>query len=148
MTKYARARLFRLAPLLALALAAGCTDLGIGTGGGEVTGLTIQDGLNGVIVVDVNASNAVSGSLSIGRNQQRPLVIVLSGAGGGVVTPGIGQSIRVTVTNTQLATWTDSGTGTGTLRGGSTAGQTSLRVDLIDAGTVEYSSPSIVVNVT
>jgi hypothetical protein len=148
MMTHARARLFRLVPLLALALAAGCVDLGIDAGGDNVTGLTIQDALNGATLVEVSSSNSVSGTLGIARNQQRPLVILLRGAGGGVVTPGIGQSIRVTVTNTQLATWTDSGAGVGTLRGGATAGTTTLRVDVIDAGTVEYTSPSITVQVT
>jgi hypothetical protein len=146
MKTHARSRLGRLAPLLALVLAAGCADLGVGLSGDEVVGLTITDG-SGAALVTVSSANSVSGSLSIARNAQRPLAVVLRSAGG-VVTPGIGQSIRVTITNTQLATWTETGAGVGTLRGGSSAGQTSLRVDVIDSGTVEYTSPSITVNVT
>lgn len=147
MKTHARSRLGRLAPLLALVLAAGCEDLGIDAGGDAVAGLTITDG-SGSTLVTVSSSNSVSGSLSIARNQQRPMAIVLRGAGGGVVTPGIGQTIRVTITNTQVATWTDTGVGVGTLRGGSSTGQTTMRVDVIDSGTVEYTSPAITIQVT
>jgi hypothetical protein len=147
MKTHARMRLGRFAPLLALVLAAGCVDLGVDGGGDAVAGLTITDG-SGAALVTVSSSNSVSGSLSIARNAQRPLVIVLRGSGGGVVTPGIGQTIRVTITNTQVASWTDTGLGLGTLRGGSSTGQTTLRVDVIDSGTVEYTSPSITVQVT
>jgi hypothetical protein len=140
-------RLGRLAPLLALVLAAGCADLGVDPGGDAVAGLTITDG-SGATLVTVNSSNSVSGSLSIARNQQRAMAIVLRGAGGGIITPGIGQTIRVTITNTQVASWTDSGAGVGTLRGGTSAGQTTMRVDVIDSGTVEYTSPAITIQVT
>jgi hypothetical protein len=147
MKTYARTRLGRLAPLLALVVAAGCADLGVDGGGDEVAGLTINDA-GGAALVTVSSGNSVSGSLSIARNAQRPLAVVLRSAGGGIVTPGIGQTIRVTLTNTQVASWTDSGSGVGTLRGGSSVGQTTLRVDVIDSGTVEYTSPAITVNVT
>lgn len=146
MKTYARARLGRFAPLVALILAAGCADLGVG-GAEGVAGLTITDA-NGGTLVTVSSSSSVSGSLTVARTQSRGMVVVLRSAGGGVVTPGLGESIRVTVTNTQLATWTDLGAGAGTLRGGSTAGQTTLRVDVIDSGTVIYTSPAITVNVT
>src|SRR5688500_13162571 len=101
MKTHARSRLGRLVPLLALALAAGCEDLGLDAGGDAVAGLTITDG-GGSTLVTVSSSNSVSGSLSIARNQQRAMAIVLRGADGGVVTPGIGQSIRVTIRNTQV----------------------------------------------
>lgn len=142
-----RPRLARLAPLLALALAAGCSDLGLDGGGEVVAGLTIQDS-GGSTLVTVSASNAVSGGLSIGRNQQRALVILLRGENGGVVTPGLGQSIRVTVINPGVATWTETGAGVGTLRGGTVTGSTRMRVDVIDSGTVEYTSPDITIQVT
>jgi hypothetical protein len=147
MRTHVRARLGRLAPLLALVLAAGCADLGVELTGDDVTGLIITDG-SGATLVTVSSASSVSGSLSIARNAQRPLAIVLRSANGGVVTPGVGQSIRVTITNTQVATWTDAGAGAGTLRGGSSAGTTSMRVDVIDSGSVEYTSPSITINVT
>lgn len=147
MKTHARPRLGRLASLLALVLAAGCADLGVDTGGDAVAGLTITDG-SGSTLVTVSSSNSVSGTLSIGRNQQRAMAVVLRSAGGGVITPGIGQSIRVTITNTQVASWTDTGAGVGTLRGGSTPGQTTMRVDVIDSGTVEYTSPAITIQVT
>lgn len=147
MKTHARSRLGRLAPLLALALAAGCADLGIDTGGGAVAGLTITDG-SGATLVTVSSSSSVSGSLSVGRNQQRAMAIVLRGASGGVITPGIGETIRVTVRNTQVASWTETGPGVGTLRGGSTTGQTRMVIDVIDSGSVEYTSPEITINVT
>jgi hypothetical protein len=136
-----------LLPLLALGLAAGCSDLGLGSGSGEVTGLTIEDA-GGNTVVSVASGGAVSGSLSVGRNQQRSLRIVLRGAGG-VVTPALGETVRVTIVNPQVASWTETGEGTGTLRGGSSSGaSTRLVVDLISGGSAVYTSPSITVNVT
>lgn len=144
MKTFARARALRFAPLLALSLAAGCSDLGLDAGG-EVSGLTIQDG--GGTLVTVGSTGSVSGSLSVPRNQQRTLTIVLRTASGGVVTPGLGQSIRVTVTNPGVATWTEVGLGIGTLRG-VVSGNTSMRVDLMDSGTAVYTSPSIAIQVT
>lgn len=147
MKTYARPRLGRLVPLLALVLAAGCGDLGLGAGGEAVAGLTVTDA-SGSTLVTVSSSNSVSGTLSIGRNQSRALAIVLRDAGGAIVTPGLGQSIRVTVTNPQVASWTETGAGLGTLRGGSSAGPTRMRIDVLDGGTVEYTSPDITINVT
>ncbi|MBW3572118.1 MAG: hypothetical protein KY467_13545 [Gemmatimonadetes bacterium] len=147
MKTHERSRLGRFAPLLALVLAAGCGDLGLGAGGDAVAGLVIEDP-NGNTLVTVSASNSVSGSLTIGRNQQRQLIILLRNADGGIVTPALGQSIRVTIRNTQLASWTDTGAGVGTLRGGSTTGQTRMVIDVIDAGSVEYTSPEINIQVT
>ena len=137
---------FRMLPVLALVLAAGCEDLGLDAGGSEVTGLTIQDS-NGNTLVTVGATGSVNGSLSVPRNATRSLRITLQGPGG-VVTPGIAESIRVTVTNSQVASWTETGEGTGTLRGGAATGNTSMRVDLLSAGTAAYTSPSIPVQVT
>jgi hypothetical protein len=148
MRMHTRSRLGRIVPLLALVLAAGCADLGVDSGGDDtVVGVLVTDA-DGVALVAVNAGNTVSGNLTIARNTQRTLGIVLRGSDGGVVTPGLGQSIRVTITNTQVATWADTGLGAGTLRGGSTAGQTTMRVDVIDSGSVEYTSPDILVQVT
>jgi hypothetical protein len=147
MKTHVRSRLGRLAPLLALFLMAGCADLGVEPAGGDVAGVLITDA-NGIALVTVNSSNSVSGSLSIARNAQRPLIVVLRNSSGAVITPGAGQSIRVTTTNTQVATWEQTGAGVGTLRGGSTTGSTRMVVDVIGSGSVEYTSPEIVVTVT
>ena len=147
MKTHARPRLGRFIPLLALVLAAGCEDLGLDAGGDAVAGLTITDG-SGSTLVTVSSSNSVSGSLAVARNQQRVMAIVLRGPGGGVVTPGLGQTVRVTIRNTQVASWTETGAGVGTLRGGSTTGQTRMVIDVIDSGSVEYTSPEITINVT
>jgi hypothetical protein len=136
---------FRMLPVLALVLAAGCEDLGLGSGGGAVTGLTIQDA-GGATLVTVGAGGSVSGSLTVPRNATRSLSVTLTGAGG-VISPGIAESIRVTVTNPGVATWTETGEGTGTLHGAA-AGSTSMRVDLISAGAATYTSPAITVQVT
>ncbi len=140
---FSRVRL--LLPLLALVLAVGCEDLGVGTGS-EVTGLSIEDG-SGNTLVTVSASGTVSGTLSVPRNGQRSLRVVMRGPVG-VVSPGIAESIRVTTTNSVVASWTETGQGTGTLRGGTSAGTTTLRVDFISAGSVAYASPAIGVQVT
>ena len=146
MSTHARRRLTRFAPLLALALAGACADL-TGDGAGDlVAGLTIQDASTGGTLVEVSSANSVSGSLSVGRNAQRSMAVVLRTAGGAPVVPGISESIRITITNPNVASWVDVGGGTGTLRG-HTSGTTSMRVDLIEAGTVEYTSPSITITV-
>ena len=139
------ARVRSLAVLAAVVLAAGCEDLGLNSGAGTVTGLTIEDA-TGNDLVTVGAGGSVSGSLSVARNATRSLRVVLRGPAG-VVTPGIAESIRVTVTNPGVASWTETGEGTGTLRGVA-AGSTTLRVDLINAGSAAYTSPSIGVQVT
>ena len=126
-------------------LAAGCSDLGLDTGAGAVTGLTIEDSSGNDLVI-VGATGSVSGSLSVARTATRSLRIVLRGPAG-VITPGIAESIRVTITNPGVATWTETGEGTGTLRGVA-AGNTTMRVDLISAGSAAYTSPSIGVQVT
>ena len=137
----------RFLPVLALALAAGCDDLGVDSGGGAVTSLTIDD-LNGATLVTVSPSGSVSGSLSVPRNGQRSIRIVLQGPAG-IVTPGIAESIRVNVTNSTLVSWSSTGTSTGTLIGGGAgAGNTFMRVDLISGGTSEYTSPGITIQVT
>lgn len=136
-----RARL--LLPALALVVAGACSDLSVGSGGDEVTGLTLDSG--GTTLVLVAPNGAVTGSLSVGRNATRSIQIVLRGPGG-VVLPDVGESIRVTVTNPGVATWTEASTSSGTLRGVA-AGNTTLRVDLISGGTAEYTSPLIPVQV-
>ncbi|HVH11896.1 MAG TPA: hypothetical protein VM759_02535 [Longimicrobium sp.] len=137
-------RRLHLLPVAALVLAAGCSDLGVETGAGSVTGLTIQDSGGNTLVT---VGSGVTGSLTVPRNGTRSLRITLTGPGG-VVTPGIAESIRVSVTNSVVASWTETGEGTGTLRGGASAGQTSLRVDLISAGSADYTSPAIPVQVS
>jgi hypothetical protein len=136
----------RFLPLLALVLAAGCGDLGLDPGGGQVVGLTIEDA-GGNTLVSVASGGTVSGSITVPRNGTRSIRVVLRGASG-VVTPGIGESIRVTVINSSLVAWDETGEGTGVLDAGAAAGSTSLRVDLISGGTALYTSPSITVQVT
>jgi hypothetical protein len=147
MSTHFRRRLVRFAPLLALVLMAGCSDLTGDLGGDLVTGLTIEDRNTGAALVTVTSSNNVSGSLSLARNEQRSLAIVLRGANGNVILPGISENVRITITNPNVASWTDAGGAAGTLRG-NTTGTTTLRVDVIQTGTVEYTSPSITINVS
>lgn len=147
MNTLVRRRLARFAPLLALVAAAGCTDLTGDVGGELVAGLTIQDPTSGGTLVTVSSANSVTGGLTIARNQQRTLAIVLRGAGGQVILPGISETVRVTITNPNVASWTEVGGGTGSLHG-NTAGTTTMRVDVIQSGTVEYTSPSITIQVT
>jgi hypothetical protein len=147
MSIHFRRRLVRFAPFLALVLIAGCTDLTGDLGGDFVSSLTIEDRNTGATLVTVSSSNNVSGSLSIARNEERSLAIVLRGANGSVIVPGISEIVRITITNPNVASWTDLGGGAGTLRG-NTTGTTTLRVDVIQAGTVEYTSPSVTINVS
>ena len=137
---------FRFLPLLVLVLAAGCEDLGLGTGGSEVTSLTIEDQLGNTLVT-VSPVGTVSGSIVLARNAQRTLNIQLLSTAG-AVQPGTNETVRVSITNSQLATWSGGTSDAGILRAGATAGSTTMRIDLLRAGSVVYSSPSIPVQVT
>jgi hypothetical protein len=128
---------------LALALLAGCGDL-IVDAGRQVTGVTVQDA-TGATLVTVQGTQ-VGGSLTVPRNAQRTLVFTLQGSGG-PLSPTLAETIRVTVTNPGVASWQDTGTGTGALRGHS-PGVTTLRVDLLRDGAVTYTSPAISVTVS
>ncbi len=133
-----------VAALLALLLLGGCDDLIVDGGARQVTGLTIADA-GGAQLASVTGTQ-VSGSVQVARNADRTLVVTLLGAGG-VITPSLAETVRVTVTNPGVASWQDGGSGTGVLRGNS-AGSTTLRVDLIRAGVVAYTSPAIAVSVS
>lgn len=133
-----------LALLIPLLFAAGaCADL-VDVGGGTVAGLSIED-QSGTPLVTVGAGG-VSGTLTVNQGQERDLRIVLRDASGGSVGLGLSQTVRVTVVNTQVADWEEAGGTSGTLVGRS-RGSTTLRVDVITAGAIDYGSPSIPVRV-
>ncbi len=137
-----RRRVALLVPLLLAATA--CSDI-IGGGDGEaVAGLVIEDA-GGTPLVTVGATG-VSGTLTVNQGDERDLEVVLLGASGGAVGLGLAQSVRVTVVNSQVAGWQGGGATSGTLIGRS-RGNTTLRVDVISAGAVDYGSPSIPVRV-
>ncbi|HEU0016116.1 MAG TPA: hypothetical protein VFQ45_20730 [Longimicrobium sp.] len=135
----------RVMPAAALLFfAAACSDI-TGDAGARVAGLTIEDG-SGNVVASVSGSS-VSGSVTVASGSERDLYVVLRDANGAEVNPGIASLIRVTVTNTQVAGWSDLGGGAGTLEGRAD-GTTTLRVDLLSAGVASYTSPAITVTVT
>ncbi|MBW3656479.1 MAG: hypothetical protein KY444_10250, partial [Gemmatimonadetes bacterium] len=120
-----------------------CSDI-TGGGGEVVAGLVIEDA-GGTPLVTVGATG-VSGTLSVNQGAQRDLEIVLLSASGGAVNLGLSRSVRVTVVNSQVAGWNDAGGTSGTLVGRS-RGSTTLRVDVLSGGSVDYGSPSIPVRV-
>jgi len=133
-------RLALLVPVLFAASA--CSDI---TGGGKaVAGLVIEDA-GGTPLVTVGATG-VTGTLSVNQGAERNLEVVLLGASGVPVGLSLSRSVRVTVVNSQVAGWQDAGGTSGTLVGRS-RGNTTLRVDVISAGAVDYGSPSIPVRV-
>jgi hypothetical protein len=132
----------RAALLLPLAALAACEDLISGLSG-DVAGLSIQDA-TGTELVRVGSAGTVNGSLSVTQGGARDLDVVLRTASGSAVTPGVGQTVRVTVVNSAVASWT--GDDAGTLRG-LQRGSTSMRVDLLGAGAAVYTSPSIAIQV-
>lgn len=134
-------RLALLVPVLFAASA--CSDI-TGGGGEAVAGLVIEDA-GGTPLVTVGATG-VTGTLSVNQGAERDLEVVLLGASGVPVGLGLSQSVRVTVVNSQVAGWEDAGGTSGTLVGRS-RGNTTLRVDVISAGAVDYGSPSIPVRV-
>lgn len=135
-----RRRFALLAPVLLAATA--CSDI---TGGGEaVAGLVIEDA-GGTPLATVGATG-VTGTLSVNQGAERELEIVLLSASGAPVSLGLSQSIRVTVVNSQVAGWQGAGGTSGKLVGRS-RGNTTLRVDVLSAGAIDYGSPSIPVRV-
>lgn len=135
-------RIALLAPFVALAA---CSDLGVDLGGQDVAALEIEND-DGATAVRVSPSGTVTGSLSVALNGDEELTIHLLDDGGREVNLGIAESIRVTVVNSVVARWDETGGNTGTLSGNQ-RGTTTLRVDVISAGAVDYSSPSIPVRV-
>lgn len=135
-------RIVAAAALLSVATLVGCEDLVVG-GGDEVTGLTVQGAAGTLVTVD---GSQVDGSLTLPVGASRSLSVTLRGPGG-VVTPSISETVRVRVTNPGVASWEGGASGAGTLRG-ETVGTTSMRVDLLRAGSAVYTSPSIAVVVT
>jgi hypothetical protein len=133
----------RLALLLPLFFAASaCSDI---TGGGEVVaGLVIEDA-GGTPLVTAGATG-VTGTLTVNQGAERDLEIVLLSATGTPLGLGLSRSVRVTVVNSQVATWQGAGGTSGTLVGRS-RGNTTLRVDVLSGGSIDYGSPSIPVRV-
>lgn len=130
--------------LVPLLFAAGaCSDL-VDVGGGQVAGLSIEDPSGNQLVTV--GSTGVMGTLTVNQGSERDLEIVLRDATGGAVSLGLAQSVRVTVVNSQVADWEGAGGSSGTLVG-RTRGNTTLRVDVISAGSIDYGSPSIPVRV-
>jgi hypothetical protein len=130
-----------LVPVLFAASA--CSDI-TGGDGEMVAGLVIEDA-GGTPLVTVGATG-VTGTLSVNQGAERDLDVVLLSAAGVPVGLGLSRSIRVTVVNSQVAGWQDAGGTSGTLVGRS-RGNTTLRVDVISGGAVDYGSPSIPVRV-
>jgi len=128
--------------LCAAVLAAGCGDIGLT---GNPTHQVVITG-GGTTLVSVTPAGEVLGTLAVGAGTQRTITISVLDRAGFPVTLGANDQIRVTVVSTPVATFTASATAAnavvGTLRGVS-AGQTSLTVQLLRAGTSEYDSPNV-----
>ncbi|MBW3655158.1 MAG: hypothetical protein KY444_03570 [Gemmatimonadetes bacterium] len=136
-----RRRFALLVPVLFAASA--CSDI-TGGDGAVVAGLVIEDA-SGTPLVTTGAAGA-TGTLSVNQGAERHLEVVLLSAAGTPVGLGLSQSVRVTVVNSQVAGWRDAGGTSGTLIGRS-RGNTTLRVDVLSGGSVDYASPSIPVRV-
>lgn len=134
--------------LCAVVLAAGCEDLSF-SGGNSTHQVAIVSG--GLVVATASPAGVVNGTLTVASGAQRTITISVLDRGGAPIALGANDQIRVTVLITPVATFTATATGansvTGTLRGVST-GNTSLTVQLLRAGTAEYNSPNIPINVS
>ena len=133
----------RILPILVVALAAACGDLGVDVGGSDVAQAAVVDA-QGTILATAD-ENLVSGAVTVPRNGQRSLSIRLRDASGGTVALGVGESVRVAIVNTQVAQW--SGGAAGTLTGGPVAASTTMRVDVLRGGSLLFSSAAIPVQV-
>jgi hypothetical protein len=133
--------------LLCAVVLAGCEDIGLISNPSHQVVISSGE----LVVVTVNPARAVSGTLTVASGAQRTIAISILDRTGDPITLGANDQIRVTVTNTVVATFTPTSTGAsavvGTLRGGQPGG-TSLTVQLLRAGTSEYDSPNIPVTVS
>ena len=137
---------FRLLPVLALAVIAGCSDLTDLGGGDVVTQVTISDAGTGQQLVFVTL-NSLTGFLSVPAGGQRQLDIRLQDRNG---NPVAGE-VRVSILSSTIATFTPGASGQGTLRGtlrGGTQGNTILHVQLLVGGSLSYETPSIAIFVS
>ena len=146
--------LARAVAVAAVSLAAACSDA---TGGG---GTTHQPGRYAVLITDestgqayaqVFADGTVQGSITVAAGAQRHLVFQLLTDTNDPAGVGFGDEIRINVTNTVVGAFqVDSHNANvvhGTLTGGQ-QGQTTLRLQYIQAGFTEYTSPAVTINVT
>ncbi|HEX8696037.1 MAG TPA: hypothetical protein VF746_26715 [Longimicrobium sp.] len=148
MFKTLRNRFSLLAVAGAAMLFAGCEDLGISTGTGEFQ--VVVTGATGGTLATVSTGGLVSGSLTVPAGGSRQITVTVLDRGGGPVTIGAGDRVRVIVTNTVVASFTVTGEAgsavTGVLHGGS-SGSTSLSVQLLRGGVAEFNSASIPITV-
>lgn len=134
--------------VLAVAMfAAGCEDL-TGRVGGADYQVVVTGG--GLVLATAPVTGVVSGSIPVGVNAQRTIIVTVLDRGNAPVTLGANDQIRVVMTNTVVASFQAgaqaNGAVAGTLRGGQ-QGSTSMRVQLLRGGSSEYDSPSIPVTV-
>jgi hypothetical protein len=136
----------------ACVLAAACSDV---TGGSTHQRANYQvlilDETTGLVYAQVFADGSVQGGISLPAGGQRHLVVRLLTDTNTDVGIGVGDQVRVNLTNTVVASFgVDTQQGSvihGTLTGGS-QGATTLRVQYIQAGFTEYESPAVNVTVS
>lgn len=145
--------LVRAVAVAAVSLAAACSDI---AGGGTAHqpghyAVLITDESTGEAYARVFADGTVQGGISLAAGAQRHLVFRLLTDTNDPAGVGFGDEIRINVTNTVVGAFhVDSQNANvvhGTLTGGQ-QGQTTLRLQYIQAGFTEYTSPAVTVNVT
>ncbi len=119
---------------VALLVLAGCEDLA-GLGNGGIGGVALLQA--GSTVASADAGGSASGSIGLPAGGRRDLEVVIRDRSGAEVGLGLGQTLRVSVTNTVLATWESAGPTSGTLRGRA-SGVTSLEVQVLEGGLSTY----------
>jgi hypothetical protein len=145
--------LARAVAVAAVSLAAACSDA---TGGGTTHqpgryAVLITDETTGQAYAQVFADGTVQGSITVAAGAQRHLVFTLLTDTNDPAPVGFGDEIRINVTNTVVGGFQvgshNANVVHGTLTGGQ-QGQTTLRVQYIQAGFTEYTSPAVTINVT
>ena len=143
----------RAVAVAAVSLAAACSDV---TGGGHSHqpgryAVLITDETTGQAYAQVYADGTVQGGISLAAGAQRHLVFRLLTDTNDPAPVGFGDEIRINVTNTVVGGFqVDSHNANvvhGTLTGGQ-QGQTTLRLQYIQAGLTEYTSPAVTITVT
>lgn len=145
--------LFRLVPVVAAALLATACDDPVGDGlvvGTDYQVLITTPGVAGALVT-VDPVGNVTGAVAVDAGGQRAVTIQLRGRDGGAVTTGPGDQLRVVVTNTTVASF-QAGAQTGATRAGTfvavaPSGNTTFRVQYLQAGLIAFESPLIGLNV-
>lgn len=113
----------------------------------EAAGLVVEDA-QGAVLARVDQNRAVTGGITLKSGEAREVrVFFVEADGERIALDGREFSLRATVQNTGVATWTKLAEDRGRI-GGASAGSTTIRFDMMHGGHPDYRGEPIPVTVT